>query len=143
MNTGDVLLSLHTVSHPGKFPCANSLPHLIYPLTSRVVGAPQTISQPVSSIFFLVLHCSLGLGELQACLLPDVVFPPLPLSSLSSSPLSLCLVTIRLLILILFLCEIILLLSVDTSTPLTEFKPSHIYQVFAIAAGITCMQFSN
>ena len=30
-----------------------SLPHLIYPLTLRVVGAPQMISQPVSSIFFL------------------------------------------------------------------------------------------
>ena len=31
--------------------------HLIYPLTARVVGAPQMISQPVSSIFFPVLHC--------------------------------------------------------------------------------------
>ena len=36
--------------------------------------------------FFPVLHCSLGLGELQACPFPDVVFPPLPLSALSSSP---------------------------------------------------------
>ena len=35
-------------------------------------------SQPVSSIFFSVLHISLGLGELQACPFPDVVFPPLP-----------------------------------------------------------------
>ena len=33
-----------------------------------------------------VLHCPLGLGELQACPFPDVVFPPLPLSALSSSP---------------------------------------------------------
>ena len=33
-----------------------------------------------------VLHCPLGLGELQACALLDVVFPPLPLSALSSSP---------------------------------------------------------
>ena len=41
--------------------------------------------------FFPVLHCPLGLGELQACPFPDVVFPPLPLSALSSSPLSLCL----------------------------------------------------
>ena len=32
------------------------------------------------------LHYTLGLGELQACLFPDVVFPPLPLSALSSSP---------------------------------------------------------
>ena len=36
--------------------------------------------------FSPVLHCSLGLGELQACPFPDVVFPPLPLSALSSSP---------------------------------------------------------
>ena len=41
--------------------------------------------------FVPVLHCPLGLGELQACPFPDVVFPPLPLSALSSSPLSLCL----------------------------------------------------
>ena len=33
-----------------------------------------------------VLHCPLGLGELQACTFPDVVFPPLLLSALSSSP---------------------------------------------------------
>ena len=33
-----------------------------------------------------VLHCPLGLGELQACPFPDVVFPPFPLSALSSSP---------------------------------------------------------
>ena len=38
------------------------------------------------SIFSPVLHCPLRLGELQACPLPDVVFPPLPLSALSSSP---------------------------------------------------------
>ena len=43
------------------------------------------------SPFFPVLHCPLGLAELQACPLPSVVFPPLPLSALSSSPLSLCL----------------------------------------------------
>ena len=41
-----------------------------------------TIS-PLSS----VLHCLLGLGELQACPFPDVVFGPLLLSALSSSPL--------------------------------------------------------
>ena len=35
---------------------------------------------------FPVLHCPLGLGELQACPFPDDVFPPLPLSALSSSP---------------------------------------------------------
>ena len=31
-------------------------------------------------------HYPLGLAELQACPFPDVVFPPLPLSALSSSP---------------------------------------------------------
>ena len=41
--------------------------------------------------FFPVLHCPLGLGELQACPFPNVVFPPLPQSALSSFPLSLCL----------------------------------------------------
>ena len=60
---------------------------LIYPLTTRVVEAPQIISQPVSSIFFnLVLHCPLELGELQACPFLDVIFLPLPMSALSSSP---------------------------------------------------------
>ena len=58
---------------------------IIYPLTLRVGGAPHMISQPVSSIF-PVLHCPLGLAELQACPFPNVVFPPLPLSALSSSP---------------------------------------------------------
>ena len=44
------------------------------------------LSQPVSTIFFPVVHCPLGLGELQACPFPDVVLPPLPLSAFSSSP---------------------------------------------------------
>ena len=64
-------------------------PHLTSTLTVKVIGAPQMISQPVSSIFS-VLHCSLGLGELQACPFPDVVFPLLSLSAFF--PLSLCLV---------------------------------------------------
>ena len=34
--------------------------------------------------FFPVLHCPLGLAELQACSFPDVVFPPLPLSAFES-----------------------------------------------------------
>ena len=58
---------------------------IINPLTDRVVGALQMILQPVFSVFHF-LHCSLRLGELQACPFPDVVFPPLPLSALSSSP---------------------------------------------------------
>ena len=56
----------------------NHYHHLIYPLTARVVGAPQMISQPISSIF----PCS----PLTSGTFPDVVFPPLPLSALSSSP---------------------------------------------------------
>ena len=63
---------------------------IIYTLTARVIGAPQMISQPVSSIqfppFFPVFHCPLRLCELQACPFPNVVFLPLPLSALSSSP---------------------------------------------------------
>ena len=35
---------------------------------------------------FPVLHCPFGFAEIQACPFPDVVFPPLPLSALSSSP---------------------------------------------------------
>ena len=38
------------------------------------------------STFSPVLHCPLGLAELQACPFLDVAFPPLPLSALSSSP---------------------------------------------------------
>ena len=52
-----------------------------YPLTARVVGAPQMTSQPVSSIF----PCSL-LPSGTWCPFPEVVFLPLPLSALSSSP---------------------------------------------------------
>ena len=59
---------------------------IINPLTVRVVGAPQMILQKQFSPFFPVPHCPLGLGELQACPFPDVAFPPLPLSALSSSP---------------------------------------------------------
>ena len=57
----------------------------MYPLTMRVVEAPRMILQPVFA-FFPVLHCPLGLCKLQACPFPDIVFPPLPLSALSSSP---------------------------------------------------------
>ena len=37
-------------------------------------------------LYFSVLHCPVGLDELRARPFPDVVFPPLPLSALSSSP---------------------------------------------------------
>ena len=62
--------------------------YLIYPLPAKVVGAPQMISHQFPRLF-PVLHCPLGLGELQACPFPGVVFPPHLLSALSFSPLSL------------------------------------------------------
>ena len=49
---------------------------IIYPLTARVVGAPHDDFATSFLHFFPVLHCPLGLGELQACPFPDVVFPP-------------------------------------------------------------------
>ena len=56
---------------------------IIYPLTARVVWAPQMIS---ASSIFPVLRCPLGLAELQARPFPDIVFLPLILSTLSSFP---------------------------------------------------------
>ena len=53
----------------------------INPLTSRVVGAPQMIFHNQFPPVFSVLHCLLGLGQLQACPFPDVVFPSLCLSA--------------------------------------------------------------
>ena len=58
-----------------------------YPLTARVVGAPQIIWQPVFSIF-LCSPLPSGLGELKACSFTDVVYPPLLLCALSSFPLN-------------------------------------------------------
>ena len=71
----------------------------LYLLACQVeLTSPSSILQPRGSLghhrwfrnqfpsFFPVLHYPMGLGELQACPLPDVVFPPLPLSALSSSP---------------------------------------------------------
>ena len=40
----------------------------------------------ISFVQFSVLQCPLGLGELQACPFPDVVFPPFLLSASSSPP---------------------------------------------------------
>ena len=57
---------------------------IIYPLTTRSLGHHRWFCNHFPP-FFPVLHCPLGLGELQACPFPDVVFPPLPLSALSSS----------------------------------------------------------
>ena len=53
---------------------------IIYPLTVKVIRAPQMISQQFPP-FSPVLHCPLGPDELQACPFPDVVFPLLPLSA--------------------------------------------------------------
>ena len=55
-----------------------------YALIAGTFGAPQMTSEPVCSIFS-VFHCSLGLGELQACPFLNVVFSPLFLSVLPSS----------------------------------------------------------
>ena len=41
-----------------------SSPHLIYPLTARVVGTPRMISQPFPP-FFSILHCPQGHCALQ------------------------------------------------------------------------------
>ena len=57
---------------------------IINPLTERVVGAPQMISQPAASIFL----CSpLPSGTWRTPFLDDV-FPPLLLYALSSSPIN-------------------------------------------------------
>ena len=40
----------------------------------------------ISFLHISALHCPLGLGELHACPFPNVVFPPLFLSALSSRP---------------------------------------------------------
>ena len=61
-----------------------------------MMTSPSPIPQPHGSLghhrwlhdpflpFFSVPHCPLGLSKLQACPLPDAVFPPLFLSALSS-----------------------------------------------------------
>ena len=59
--------------------------HLIDPLTTRGVRHHRWFRNQFPP-FFPVLHCPLGVGKLQACPFPEVVFPPLPLSALSSSP---------------------------------------------------------
>ena len=65
-------------------------------LSSSSSSSSSSISLPRGSLghhkwfhnhfppFLSVLHCPLGLGELQACPFPDVVSPPLLLSALSS-----------------------------------------------------------
>ena len=57
-----------------------------HPLTAK--GRWGTTDDLTTSFlhFFSVFRCLLGLGELQAYPFPDVVFPPLFLTALSSSP---------------------------------------------------------
>ena len=63
----------------------SNLSHVIYPLSRGPLGHHRWFCSQFPP-FFLVLHCPLGLAKLQACPFPDVVFPALPLSALSSSP---------------------------------------------------------
>ena len=58
---------------------------IIYPLNARVIGHHRWFHNQFPP-FSPVLHCLLGLGNLPACPFPDVVFPPLSPSALSSSP---------------------------------------------------------
>ena len=80
-------LRLKTHTHTHTHTHTQTIIIIIYPLSARVVGAPEMISQPVSSIFVPALYCPMGLGELQASPFPNLVVPPLPLSALSSSPI--------------------------------------------------------
>ena len=59
--------------------------YLIYPLTTKSFGHHRWFLNQFSP-FSPVLHCPLGLAELQACPFPYAVFPSLSLSALSSSP---------------------------------------------------------
>ena len=63
----------------------NLIFHLIYPLSTRVIGVPKMISQLVSSIF-LCSPLPSGTWQTSDLWFPDVVFPLLLLSALSPSP---------------------------------------------------------
>ena len=69
-----------------------SLSLIHHPLTGRGEGCSGTTDDFTASFLSVisVLHCPLGLGELQACPFPDVVFPLLFLSA-RPLPLLLCL----------------------------------------------------
>ena len=64
--------------------------HLIYPLTARVVGVPQMISQPVSSIFPCFLLPS-GTWRTPGLSIPCCCLPTSSSVCLVFFPLSLCL----------------------------------------------------
>ena len=70
--------------------CIPSSSHLIYPLIARVIGAPQMISQPVSSIF----PCSplpSGTWRTPGLSIPSCYLPTSSSVCLVFFPLSLCL----------------------------------------------------
>ena len=69
---------------------AGSLSSLIYPLTARVVGAPQMISQPVSSIF-ACSHLPSGTWRTPGHSIPWSCLPTSSSVCLVFFPLSLCL----------------------------------------------------
>ena len=74
----------HLKSRRFLFNCFNAI-IIIYHFTATVVGHHRWFHYQFPP-FFCFLDCPLGLGELQACPFPDVVFPPLPLTTLSSYP---------------------------------------------------------
>ena len=84
---------LHPPTHPSTLRPTHPLTHLAIHLISPHLslngkGCWGTTDDFTTNFlhFFSVLHCSLGLGELQSRPFPDVVFPPLFLSAFSSSP---------------------------------------------------------
>ena len=59
--------------------------HLIYPLTRGSLRHHRWLHNQLPP-FFSVLYSSLGLGEIQACPFPGVLFPPLFVPVVSSFP---------------------------------------------------------
>ena len=57
---------------------------IVNPLTPSVIGALRWLYYQFSPIF-PVLRCPRWLAELSACPFSDIIFPPLPLSALSST----------------------------------------------------------
>ena len=64
--------------------CSSSLPYHHHHQSLNREGRCIT-TNGFTTPFFSVLRCPLGLGKLQGCPLPDVVFPPSILSALSFS----------------------------------------------------------
>ena len=75
------LLMAQLAKHQSVFVHKKRVQTFTYPLTTGVVWG-TTDDFTTSCLHFSVLQCPLGLGELQACPLPSVVFLPLLLSAL-------------------------------------------------------------